>query len=100
MQKALYFPHTEIDNPIIIKNALLLWDSVETIVPSRRWIPTRTPTDKLLREATELVVSHRVPNDAERHEAHSILEEQVTKGVLASLVRNSPYQWRGLDYLV
>jgi hypothetical protein len=100
MQKALYFPHTEIDNPVIIKNALLLWDSVETIVPSGQWIATRKPTDKLLREATELIVNHRVPTDAERREAHLILEEQVTTGVLASLVKNSPRHWGGADYLV
>jgi hypothetical protein len=100
MQKALYFPHTEIDNPIIIKNALLLWDSVDTIIPSRQWTATRTPTDKLLREATELVVTHRVPNDAERREAHSILEQEVRSGLVTSLVTNSPQAWRGADYLI
>ena len=100
MQQALYFPHTEIDNPVIIKNALLLWDSVETIIPSRQWVATQRPTDKLLREATELVVTHRVPNDGERHETHSILREQLANGTLASLVMNSPGRWRNSKYLI
>ena len=33
MLKALYYPHTEVGNPTILKNALLLWDSLETIGP-------------------------------------------------------------------
>jgi hypothetical protein len=31
--KALYYPHTDVTSPLILKNALLLWDSLETIVP-------------------------------------------------------------------
>jgi hypothetical protein len=34
MTKALYFPHTDIGSPVIIKNALLLWDGIETIIDS------------------------------------------------------------------
>lgn len=117
MQKALYFPHTEIVNPTIIKNALLLWDSVETIVPSHDWVPNRRPidwlslsrdlwkpnrrpTDKLFSEATELIVRRRVPTDRERREAHSILEGQARAGLLANLIRDSPAKWRGRKYLV
>lgn len=35
--KALYYPYTNITNPHILKNALLLWDSVETIVPFQKY---------------------------------------------------------------
>lgn len=94
MQKALYFPHTDIRNPTIIKNALLLWDSVETIVPHRRWISSGRNEDKLYREAVELVVTRRVPNNQERAAAHDVLEDLERSGVLSSMVRQSPSHWR------
>src|SRR5579862_6769788 len=37
MLNALYYPHTDIQSPTIIKNSLLLWDCVETIVPYANW---------------------------------------------------------------
>jgi hypothetical protein len=80
MQKALYFPHTDIQNPVILKNALLLWDSVDTIVPRHNWRSHHKPPDKLISEAIELVVTRRVPNQVERRDAHDILEESVRTG--------------------
>ena len=51
MLKALYFPSTDISNPDIIKNALLLWDKVQTIVPQRPWQPRRLTSAKAFNEA-------------------------------------------------
>ena len=45
MLKALYYPHTEIQNPAVLKNALLLWDRIETIVPNHQWPQHKRPTN-------------------------------------------------------
>ena len=112
MLKALYYPHTDIQSPIIIKNALLLWDSVETIVPYTNWRregPTgdranwprsRHKEDRVLREATELIVRPRVPSSSERQAAHRSLSQIVESGLAASLILNSPESWRRPEYLV
>lgn len=100
MQKALYFPHTDIENPVILKNALLLWDNVETIVPWQNWRPRRRPRNKLFDEAIELVVAPRVPNQVERREAHKILEDSVRRGFVSSLIEQSPGEWRRRNYLI
>lgn len=114
MSKALYFPHTDIHSLVILKNALLLWDNIETIVPRRRWAYDRPQGDivfrdrasakpqgdKLFREAVDLVVTPRVPTDSERREAHATLSGLATSGVLPTLIRHSPSSWRHHDYLV
>lgn len=102
MLKALYYPHTRIHNPIIIKNALLLWDQVETIVPSRQWrhLPIsnrewreQSATSKLMDEAAELVVAAHVPSQAEKQTAHNALKTLVESGVIGQLIANSPSEW-------
>src|ERR1700754_451983 len=100
--KALYFPHTDISSPVIVKNALLLWDAVETIVPERRWIPRRDGLQRQMREAAELVVAHRVPTNPERHTAHSVLTDLVQQGVAERLLKQPPGQHRrrNEDYLI
>lgn len=100
MLKALYFPHTNISNPTILKNALLLWDNVETIIPSDRWQPDVLPKERLTQEAEELVVSRRIPTDTERHRAHQSLAQMEESGFLTSLVRQSPGHWHNSDYLI
>ena len=117
MTKALYFPHTDIDSELIVKNALLLWDSVYTIVPEQHWAYGRkrrrtwgkrrlSPSlsspgnSKLFREAVDLVITPRVPDQTERNEAHRTLEDLARSGSLLALVRNSPSDWRRHDYLV
>jgi hypothetical protein len=117
MLKALYFPHTEIHNPVIIKNALLLWDQVETIVPHPRWNrPQGRPSssapppsgvrwvdpqrDKWFCEAAAIITEPRVPTDAERRQTHQSLASLAKKGFLLSLVKNSPAAWQNKDYLI
>jgi hypothetical protein len=68
MLKALYYPHTEIRSEVILKNALLLWDSIETIVPnvdwqrqgptgdSEHWQAADAASARLFDEAAELIV--------------------------------------------
>jgi hypothetical protein len=105
--KAIYYLHTDISNEAIIKNALLLWDQVETIIPSEMWRPEmgshnrRQPTPaKWFREAAEIVVSRRIPNAQERELAHETLSRMVSDGMLHSLIRKGPVPWRSQEYLI
>jgi hypothetical protein len=100
MLKALYFPHTDIGNPTILKNALLLWDNIETIVPNDDWVPRPASQGKIFREALDLVVQQRVPTANERLKAHLSLVEMTENGFLASLVQKSPGHWGPQNYLI
>jgi hypothetical protein len=100
MLRALYYPHTDVTNPLILKNALLLWDSLETIVPRTAWSPRRVPGNRLMNEAVDLIVRPRVPTTAERKEAHRGLEGMTEAGVVDSLIRQAPPAWRRRDYLI
>lgn len=112
MLKAIYYPHTEIQSPTIIKNALLLWDSIETIIPHSNWRrgggtgdpPHRrhseTATNRLLQEATELIVKPRVPSLTERQAAHRNLSEIINSGLATALILKSPREWRRPKYLI
>lgn len=98
MLRALYYPHTEVSSPTILKNALLLWDAVETIVPSRRNISRHRSDDPLLLEAASLVVKPRQPSDEERSEAHATLEKMLKSGHIAAIMARAPNQWRNSSY--
>src|SRR5438874_574483 len=100
MIKALYYPHTNVTNPLILKNALLLWDSLETIVPRLNWSPKRVANDRWINEAIDLVVKPRVPNQLERRQAHMELEGLSHAGFLAALVAQSGPDWSRQRYLV
>lgn len=99
MVNALYYPHTDITNPSIVKNALLLWDTLETIVPRAHWTPQRLP-DAVLNEAIDHVVRHRAPNLKQRSDAHSELVKIVKTGQLNTLLTSAPQQLRGGRYLI
>jgi hypothetical protein len=97
--KALYYPHTEIGSEAILKNALLLWDEIETIVPGREW-KSSSRMEKTVQEAVQLVVKRRVPSSDERYAAHKALATMVQSGFVANLIANSPAQWRAKKYLI
>lgn len=105
--KALYYPHTDIGNEVIVKNALLLWDQVETIIPSAMWRPemgshnrNRPAPPRWFSEAAEIVVARRVPDTAEQQSAHETLSRMVSDGVLHSLIGKGPVPWRSQEYLI
>lgn len=89
MSRALYYPHTRVDNPSIIKNALLLWDSLETIVPRQQRGPRSTPSREI-EEASEIIVKARRPSGAERQVAHDELGKLLDTGLIQRLVADSP----------
>ena len=100
MLKALYYPHTDIKSPVIIKNALLLWDSIETIVPHPRWRSWRKPGDKFFNEAVDLVVKPRVPSTVEKNAAHKSLIDLLRSGFPSSLIRSTPHGWGHRDFFI
>lgn len=112
MPRALYYPHTDIASPVVLKNALILWDKIETIVPYANWRrrgrtgfrsqpPSRKDREnKLLREAHELVVEPRVPTHQERSAAHISVKELVETGAASSLILRSPRGWQRPEYLI
>lgn len=101
MLKALYYPHIQISNPVTIKNALLMWDSIETIVPAKRWIERGgRRRGKLYDEAAELVVRQRVPTVAEQKDAHDNFKRLVEDGVVTRLLHKSPSRWQGRAYSI
>jgi len=71
MVKALYYPFTTIRSQNLIKTALLLWDSVECIVPTPGWQIEKPFKQKSYNEALELIVCPYVPKHQERTLAHN-----------------------------
>jgi hypothetical protein len=98
MLKALYYPHTDVTNPLILKNALILWDTLETIVPRADWKPNRVGNNRYINEAVELVVKPRVPTVAERTEAHRSLQVMTKSGIVAALMSQAPAGFRHGNY--
>lgn len=99
MLKALYYPHTDVTNSLVLKNALLLWDSLETIVPRSGWVAKRSQ-DRFVNEAVDLVVTPRVPSPQERREAHMAIEGMSEAGIIAALMSQTPHAWRRREYLI
>lgn len=99
MLTALYYPHTDIRNEVILKNALLLWDRIQTIVPQNNWQPHRFD-DKASNEAVDLIVSGRKPNQEEQHEAHKALQKLYDSGDLAKIIATSPRALHRSPYLI
>lgn len=91
--KHLYYPHVDVSDTRMLKNALLLWDGLETIVPARfaaELEEQRRPLSRELREAQELVLIPRVPTDHERRHAESALLALVDSGTLVKMLSASP----------
>jgi hypothetical protein len=99
MLTALYYPHTDVRNTLVLKNALLLWDKLETIVPESNWQPYRF-ADKYSNEAVDLIVSPRKPNDREKTEAHEVLQRKYEAGEIAKLIASTPQDLHRNPYLI
>ena len=92
MLVALYYPHTVIRSRNLLKTALLLWDSVECIVPRSNWRMEAPFKEKSYNEATELIVRPHVPNQQQRNyantEVKNFLQEQGSEFFLQNALRN------------
>lgn len=79
MRAALYFPHTEIQSEQLVRSSLLLWDTVECVVPDPDYKPQYT--DKKVARAMELIGKRHCPDASEKLEAHSFVEEFATRAL-------------------
>lgn len=68
MQSALYYPHSTIRDESLLKNALLLWDVVDVIVPFDGFKPYGG--SKQAERALEIIARPRAPSDDEKAVAH------------------------------
>lgn len=98
MYTALYYPHTQPKNTEILKNALLLWDKIEFIVPYSGYELKSTDGNKLIDEALELIAVPRVPDDDDKQKARSLIEELVTSNLPSDFLLNESNQDDG--YLI
>ena len=76
MDKALYYPFTGPESGKFIKEALLLWESVEFIVPWKGY--KQRVSTKEEEEAIELVGKNYVPTEDDQNAAHQELEDFCT----------------------
>jgi hypothetical protein len=77
MRAALYFPHTKVQSEQLVRSSLLLWDTVECIVPDPRYKPGYP--DKKIARAMEIIGKLHCPDDSEKREAHQFVEEFATR---------------------
>jgi hypothetical protein len=70
---ALYYPHIAIENEGLLKNALLLWDSVELICPFGQF--PREPNGAVQRAAFVAIARPLQPSAEDRKDAHDALIE-------------------------
>lgn len=76
---ALYYPHTNITDTNIIKNALLLWDYVEYITPTVKWNHKRFES-KAFNDAIDIIAKPHYPSNTEKQEVHDRVTSLVKKG--------------------
>jgi hypothetical protein len=87
MRAALYYPHSEVRSEKFIRNALLIWDSLEYIAPFHGYLPHYK--DYRIAEAMEIIGRPRVVTEEEQIRVHSMVEDMLEKGV-SDIFRYSP----------
>ena len=79
MRSALYFPHTEVRSPDIMRTALLTWDTLEFISPFDGYRPAYQ--DRQMARAAELIARPRVPTGDEHTRVHELIDNLIQSGV-------------------
>ena len=75
LYSSLYYPHTNIQDPALLRSSLLLWDSVTTIVPWEGFQPDyQTNAEK---HAWEILVRPHFPTVEEKAAVHDVVKEFV-----------------------
>lgn len=93
MLSALYYPHISIQSKQLLKNSLILWDTVETIVPNEELNPIHTYNEKWYQKAAEIILKKRIPNKEEKERVNRKIREFFSKGIPKSLIgRERRYQ--------
>lgn len=79
MRSALYYPHTRIQDQSLLRTALLLWDSVEVLLPWEQFEPDyRTRAEA---EAMELIGKKCIPTEPQKREAEQKILGFVESGL-------------------
>jgi hypothetical protein len=77
MRSAVYYPHTKIKSPDLLKRCLMLWDRVKVIVP---WDAYQIHYDsRVEQEAFELIGLPHYPTQAERKATHEMVRDFVKR---------------------
>jgi len=77
---AVYYPHTTLRSPDLLRTALLLWDYVDCIVPDPNFSLTADlPPD--LAPAAELILKPRYPTPADKTKVHKAVMEVFANGI-------------------
>jgi len=91
MYKALYYPHININNDNIIRNALLLWDKIEYISPFSDTVTWHNNPE--CRDALSLISEPHVPTMEEKKSANDIILELATSDLPPWFFFNPEKQW-------
>ncbi|MCK5615248.1 hypothetical protein KAR91_75995 [Candidatus Pacearchaeota archaeon] len=91
MYSALYYPHINIRDNDLIRDALLLWDKLEYITPSE--CDTSWHEDDDYNDALSLISEPHVPSDEEKESAHSSILELATSDLPAEFSFNPTRPW-------
>lgn len=78
MLSALYYPHTTLRDPFLLKTALLLWDRLEFITPSPDFKLKSQDGNKDVDEALEIVGAPLFPSWQQQQQAHAAIEDLAT----------------------
>ena len=79
----LYYPHTKIRDPRMLKGAMLIWDSVEIIVPNE-WHQLGADTDEVRHVIKETkFLRSRIPEYAEKN----LAGEEIARYFLQKMVK-------------
>ena len=81
MDRALYFPHTTPRNKSLLKEALLLWDELEYIVPWRHFHPNTEDVEIV--NVLNVIGRPHVPSEAAKERTHKRLTRLVEMGLPA-----------------
>lgn len=100
MLSAVYYPHTTlhfdtVGSHRLLKRSLLLWDQLDFIVPSPRFVPEYK--DPTVSKAVELIGNNRYPSDEEKKRVHEQIEELVTRPKLPAIFYTSDPTADALD---
>jgi hypothetical protein len=78
MLTALYYPHTTLRDPCLLKTALLLWDRLEFITPRPDYRLESYDGNKDVDEALEIVGAPLFPSWEQQQQAHAAIEDLAT----------------------
>jgi hypothetical protein len=77
---AVYYPHTTLRSPQLLRNSLLLWDYVDCIVPYNGFSITQG-LKGVFAEAAEIIAKPRVPQNIEQDKVDKSISNLFSSGI-------------------